>query len=50
MYSEVLLGKALKLITDGAWDKILAANTVLPPRQDQRGRDLRHRGRDEALL
>ncbi len=28
MYSEILLGKALKLIADGAWDKIFAANTV----------------------
>ncbi len=28
MNSEIMLGKALKLITDGTWDKILAANTV----------------------
>ena len=28
MYSQVLLGKALKLITDSAWDKTFAANTV----------------------
>ena len=28
MFSEILLGKALKLIPDGAWDKIFAANTT----------------------